>query len=181
MGTEAEGTAPATTDPATPPATPVAPPATPEPAPQPPAEPPAATPPAPQGGDPNWLAARLQREREASERRLAKDLGFTVAEAKEKLVALRKLEDAQKSDTERLTERNTTLEARAKRADELEATIKARADIEMAALTEAQWNRRQAAQLLGISYSSLRRRIGKYNLKTRWLGEHCSNSEHATL
>ncbi len=33
------------------------------------------------------------------------------------------------------------------------------------ALTEARWNRRKTAQLLGMSYSSLRRRIAKYDLK----------------
>ena len=33
------------------------------------------------------------------------------------------------------------------------------------ALAEARWNRRKAARLLGMSYSSLRRRIGKYDLK----------------
>lgn len=39
----------------------------------------------------------------------------------------------------------------------------------MAALAQARWNQRQAAQILGISYSSLRRRISKYDLKSRWL------------
>ena len=34
-----------------------------------------------------------------------------------------------------------------------------------AALTETKWNQRKAAELLGISYSSLRRRIAKYKLK----------------
>ncbi|MBC8458807.1 MAG: sigma-54-dependent Fis family transcriptional regulator [Deltaproteobacteria bacterium] len=35
----------------------------------------------------------------------------------------------------------------------------------LAALTEAKWNQRKAAELLGISYSSLRRRIDKYKMK----------------
>jgi transcriptional regulator with PAS, ATPase and Fis domain len=47
----------------------------------------------------------------------------------------------------------------------------------MAALTEARWNQRQAAGILGISYSSLRRRVKKYNLKLRWLQEHKSAGE----
>ena len=34
-----------------------------------------------------------------------------------------------------------------------------------AALTETKWNQRKAAELLGISYSSLRRRVAKYKLK----------------
>ena len=37
----------------------------------------------------------------------------------------------------------------------------------MAALMETKWNQRQAAKILGISYSSLRRRIDKYDLKNR--------------
>jgi len=32
------------------------------------------------------------------------------------------------------------------------------------ALIQAKWNRRKAAQILGVSYSSLRRRIAKYNM-----------------
>ncbi len=34
----------------------------------------------------------------------------------------------------------------------------------MSALTSARWNRRQAAKDLGISYSTLRRRIDRYSL-----------------
>jgi hypothetical protein len=139
MGTEAEGTTPETqnTDPATTPeATPPVAPATPP--------PPPVMPQAPQGGEPNWLSARLQRERDKAERDFAKQLGVPVAEAKEKLKALQKLEDAKKSDTERLTERNTELEAKARRAAELEAAIKARADVEMKALSEAQQKAVQA-------------------------------------
>ena len=35
----------------------------------------------------------------------------------------------------------------------------------LAVLTEARWNQRRAAKILGISYSALRRRIDKYGLK----------------
>lgn len=35
----------------------------------------------------------------------------------------------------------------------------------LAALGKTKWNRRKAAELIGISYSSLRRRIAKYNLE----------------
>lgn len=35
----------------------------------------------------------------------------------------------------------------------------------IAALTEARWNQRRAAEILGVSYSALRRRIAKYDLK----------------
>ena len=34
----------------------------------------------------------------------------------------------------------------------------------LSALAETQWNRREAAKVLGMSYSSLRRRIRKYDL-----------------
>lgn len=37
----------------------------------------------------------------------------------------------------------------------------------MAALLETKWNQREAAKVLGISYSSLRRRIAKYDLKNK--------------
>ena len=37
----------------------------------------------------------------------------------------------------------------------------------LTALNENRWNQRKAAQTLGISYSSLRRRIAKYDLKNR--------------
>ncbi|MBC2695508.1 MAG: sigma-54-dependent Fis family transcriptional regulator [Desulfobacteraceae bacterium] len=46
--------------------------------------------------------------------------------------------------------------AEAVRATEVQAIL--------GALSDAGWNRRKAAQTLGISYSSLRRRIGKYHL-----------------
>ena len=48
-----------------------------------------------------------------------------------------------------------------------ESLDEAEAQTIMAALTSCQWNRREAANLLGISYSSLRRRIEKHNLKER--------------
>lgn len=34
------------------------------------------------------------------------------------------------------------------------------------ALAQTNWNRRKAAKMLGLSYSSVRRRIAKYNLQT---------------
>jgi DNA-binding NtrC family response regulator len=37
----------------------------------------------------------------------------------------------------------------------------------LGALTQCRWNQRQAAKVLGISYSSLRRRIAKFNLMKR--------------
>jgi len=37
----------------------------------------------------------------------------------------------------------------------------------LGALAQTRWNQRKAAKLLGISYSSLRRRIAKYDLKNR--------------
>jgi two-component system response regulator HydG len=45
-----------------------------------------------------------------------------------------------------------------------EAVRKTEIDAILSALNEARWNRRKAAELLGMSYSSLRRRIAKYNL-----------------
>jgi len=45
-----------------------------------------------------------------------------------------------------------------------EAVRKTEIDGILSALNETRWNRRKAAELLGMSYSSLRRRIAKYNL-----------------
>jgi DNA-binding NtrC family response regulator len=46
------------------------------------------------------------------------------------------------------------------------------------ALTKCRWNQRQAAKELGISYSSLRRRIAKYDLKSRPFPPHLSEDPH---
>ncbi len=45
-----------------------------------------------------------------------------------------------------------------------EALRKTETDVLLAALNQTRWNRRKASELLGMSYSSLRRRITKYNL-----------------
>lgn len=50
----------------------------------------------------------------------------------------------------------------------------------VAALTQARWNQRKAARLLGISYSSLRRRVAKYQLKDRW-AQHVSPAGRSEL
>ncbi len=51
----------------------------------------------------------------------------------------------------------------------VEAVRKTEMDAILSSLNETQWNRRKAAELLGMSYSSLRRRISKYNLDQRKL------------
>ncbi len=71
------------------------------------------------------------------------------------------LEDGSKTTLERLQREADAKPAPAKVAEKVRQTEK---DAILTALAEARWNRRRAAELLGISYSSLRRRISKYNL-----------------
>jgi hypothetical protein len=86
-------------------------------------------------GDPEWLSPRLERER----KQLLKELGIDNPEdAKAALKAYREEQDRQKSEVQKLTERNIALEAKAKRAEELEEAIKASADAEMASLSADQ-------------------------------------------
>lgn len=85
--------------------------------------------------DPNWLPARLERER----RSLLKQLGVEdVGSAQAALDELKKRRDAEKTETDRLRGQLAELESKAKRAAELETVIAARADVELKSLTDAQ-------------------------------------------
>lgn len=105
------------------------------PAPQPP-EPPKPAPKAKaDDADPKWLPERLERERKL----LLKELGIDDPEdAKAALKAYREEQDRAKSEVQKLTERSISLEAKAKRADELEEAVRASAAAELATLTEEQ-------------------------------------------
>lgn len=88
--------------------------------------------------DMSWLPERLQREREKAIKDLATELGMPVDEAKTKLAELKKVEDAQKSETQRQAQLLAEKELQAKRLSELESVVKLRADAEMVSLTEEQ-------------------------------------------
>lgn len=89
---------------------------------------------------PAQLKARLAEEREKAEKRIAAELGVSVADAKAAMAKAKALEDEKLSETERLKNRNAELE---KLIIEREAAArregaKPYADAQMAALTEAQ-------------------------------------------
>lgn len=103
----------------------------------PPAEAPTSTP-APvveQPKDPNWLPARLERERKA----MLRDLGVEdVKDAKAALEELRKRQDAEKSENERLRAENERYRAEAAKAAEYHAALKLKAETELKSLTDDQ-------------------------------------------
>lgn len=129
--------APATSTPA--PAAPAAPPSPPAPPPAPP-EPPAAPKPKAPDEPGHYAAIREQARKqgaEAAAQQLASALGMTVEEAKQRLAKLAELEDAGKTEVERLTGQVTTLTQKAARADDLAATIKLHADASLQGLDAA--------------------------------------------
>lgn len=123
-----------------------APAAPPAPAPNPQPAPVAAAPPAapappnePHVGEPGWLPERLKRAEESARAAVLKELGITdPAQAKAALDAAKAAEEAQKTQAQKDAERIATLTQSSSRLAEAEAVAKARADYEMAKLTEVQ-------------------------------------------
>lgn len=106
-----------------PPATPIVPPAT---------ESEPAAPPA-------WLKPRLDREREAAQKALLRDLGVDDPKAaKDALAAYKAAQDAAKTEAQRLADEVSALRPKAERLSALESVIAARAEFELGSLTEAQ-------------------------------------------
>lgn len=108
-----------------------------------PANPSAQTPaPAPKagqdaGGEPAWLAPRLERERA----KVLKDLGIeSPEEAKKALEKIKQVEEAQKSDAQKRGELESTLKAERAAKQEMAEALGAYAKSQMGALTEAQRN-----------------------------------------
>lgn len=106
----------------------------------------AATPPpaatatgAPVGITSDQLRDRLAEERTKAEAKFLKDLGFEKADDLKALVKNAKAaDDANKSEAEKLRARVGELEPAAKRVADLEAVVKARAESELASISEAQ-------------------------------------------
>lgn len=104
----------------------------------PPAPPAAPSPPAPDQ-EPGWLKGRLEREQETTRKAILTELGVPdVKDGKAAIAELKKRQDAEKTDLEKKDGRIKELEPQAARAVELEKTVKARADVEFAALTDEQ-------------------------------------------
>jgi hypothetical protein len=88
-----------------------------------------------------WINTRLERAKAAEREKVLKELGVAdVAAAKAIFDAAKAAEEAQKSELQKAKEEAATLRSKAERASVLEQTIKARADLELAGLTEAQRN-----------------------------------------
>jgi capsule polysaccharide export protein KpsE/RkpR len=86
---------------------------------------------------PEALKARLESAKEAARRELLSELGVSdPKDAKAALEELRKRQDAERSEIERLNAKTTELEGKAKLADAYAAVIAARASAEMDALPE---------------------------------------------
>lgn len=85
--------------------------------------------------DPNWLPARLERERKA----ILKELGVEdIKDAKTALDELKKRQDSERTEYERLKLENDALKATAAKAAEYQAALKLRAESELAALSDEQ-------------------------------------------
>lgn len=128
----------------------------------PPVAAPPAAPSAPADGqEPHWLAGRLERERKA----VLRDLGIEdPKDAKAALAELKTRRDAEKTAAQLQSEELAALKPQAARVAKLEATIKARADVELAALTDAQ--RAAVASVAGEDASSVLSAIDA--LKPTW-------------
>ena len=89
---------------------------------------------------PAQLKARLAEEREKTEKRVAAELGVSVADAKAAMAKAKALEDEKLTETERLKNRNAELEKQIVERETAARREGARpyADSQMAALTEAQ-------------------------------------------
>lgn len=93
--------------------------------------------------DPTWLPERLERARAtAKAEAIAETLKTLGAEsldvAKARIAKATELEESQKSEIQRLTDKTTALETEAKRAKALDEVVAKHADTELAKLTDDQ-------------------------------------------
>lgn len=94
-------------------------------------------------GDPAWLPERLERAKATAKAEAIaetlKTLGVESLDVgKARIAKATALEESQKTEIQRLTDKATTLEAEAKRAKDLDVVVAKHADAEMAKLTEEQ-------------------------------------------
>lgn len=89
--------------------------------------------------EPAWLPDRIKRAEETAVKAALKQLGFDKpGDAKAALDELKRRQDAEKSESQRLTEENASLKARAAKADEYELIYRAQVDAELAKLPKDQ-------------------------------------------
>jgi NAD-dependent DNA ligase len=88
---------------------------------------------------PAWLPERIEQAKRSAMAETLKALGVAdVESAKAAIAKARELEEASKTEIQRLSEKALALEPLAKRAAELDATVARYADAELAMLSEAQ-------------------------------------------
>lgn len=88
---------------------------------------------------PAWLPERIEQAKRSAQADALKALGVDSFDAAKAAIAkARELEEASKSEIQRLTDRVAGLEPLTKRAAELDATVARYADAELSKLTEAQ-------------------------------------------
>ncbi len=89
--------------------------------------------------NPPWLKGRLDRERDTVTRQLLAELGVTDAkDAKASIDALKKLQEAQKTEEQRLREQAARVQPLESEVASLKAAVAAQAAETLAALTDAQ-------------------------------------------
>lgn len=87
--------------------------------------------------DPQWLGARLERERQ----KMLKDLGVeSVDDAKKAIADLNAKRDAEKTAAQKATEAESALKVEKAKSDEMAKTLGAYAKSKLASLTDAQRN-----------------------------------------
>lgn len=92
-----------------------------------------------ENANPPWLKARLDREREAAQKALLRDLGVDDPKAaRDALAAYKAAQDAAKTEAQRLADEVNALRPKAERLSTLESVINARAESELASLSETQ-------------------------------------------
>lgn len=104
---------------------------------------PAAAIPAPEpksdASEPAWLPGRIEQAKRSAQADALKALGVDSLDAAKAAIAkARELEEASKTEIQRLSEKALALEPLAKRAAELDATVARYADAELSKLSEAQ-------------------------------------------
>lgn len=89
--------------------------------------------------NPAWLPERIEQAKRSAQADALKALGVESFDAAKAAIAkARELEEASKTEIQRLSEKALALEPLAKRAAELDATVARYADAELAKLSEAQ-------------------------------------------
>lgn len=123
--------------------------------------------------NPPWLKARLERERETAQKALLRDLGVDDPKAaKDALAAYKAAQDAAKTEAQRLADEVAALKPKAERLSTLEGVVNARAEAELASLTDTQ--RAAVVSLAGDDPAARLRTIDA--LRPTWAAQQAANA-----